>query len=61
MPGPVTIGTHKEQINNALDALYFEANAKQAKQVEGELFQWTLHKELINLIDQFWNKASRFA
>ncbi len=57
MPGPVTIGTHKEQINNALDDLYYEANSKQAKLVEGEQFQWTLPKELINLIDQFWNKA----
>lgn len=57
MSVPVTIGTHKEQINHALDDLYDEANSKHVKMVEGEQPQWTLPKELINFIDHFWRKA----
>jgi DNA (cytosine-5)-methyltransferase 1 len=57
MSGPVTIGTHKEQINHTLDNLYYEANSKHARLVEGELFQWILPQELISFIDQFWQKA----
>ena len=57
MPGPVTIATHKEQINHALDDLYYEANSKHVKLVDGERPQWTLPKDLIDFIDQFWQKA----
>lgn len=57
MPGPVSIGTHKEQINHALDDLYHEANSKHVKLIEGEQSQWTLPQELISYIDQFWQKA----
>lgn len=57
MSGPVTIGTHKEQITHALDDLYYGAKSKYVNLIEGEQSQWTLPKDLINLIDQFWNKA----
>ena len=57
MSVPVTIRTHKEQINHALDNLYDEANSKHIKLVEGEQPQWVLPKGLINFIDQFWEKA----
>lgn len=57
MSGPVTIATHREQINHALDDLYLEASSKHVKLIEGEQPQWTLPEELISFIDQFWQKA----
>jgi len=57
MSAPVTIRTHKEQINQALDDRYDEANSKHIKLVEGELPQWVLPGELISFIEQFWEKA----
>lgn len=57
MPGPVTITSHREQLNYALDEVYNEANAKYIEQTEGKAVTWMLSEILISLIDQFWNKA----
>lgn len=57
MPGPVTIASHKKQLNHVLDEIYDEANSKYIEQAKGKTIIWMLSENLISLIDQFWNKA----
>jgi len=57
MTSPVTASTHRNEINNALDKRYQEADQKHAQQRDGEAVNWSLSAELIRLIDTFWDKA----
>src|SRR5438132_786576 len=57
MSAPVTIATHRRQIQETLDELYQVANLRWREQTEAEHIDWKLPEELLSLTDAFWEQA----
>lgn len=57
MSAPVTTGTHRQEIVAVLDALYEIANTKWQEYNENQHLQWELSEDLIELLENFWQKA----
>ena len=57
MSGPVTISTHRNQIQHALEEVYHLADVKWSERADDKNAYWQIPEHLIELLTEFWNKA----
>lgn len=57
MSGPVTISTHRNQIQHALEEVYDLANVKWSERADNKNTHWQIPEHLIELLTEFWNKT----